>query len=169
MLLGASFMLLETRAITQFALLFGSTWLVNAIVVSSILVVIYFGNLVMQSRASLPKTLVYSALLASLIALYFVPLDAALPFSFGLRMLAAAGVIGAPVFAASLIFSDSFRHAPDASAAFGANLVGVVIGGALEYSSMQFGLKFLYLIAAAMYVAAWAAEYFSHRSPKPAI
>jgi hypothetical protein len=31
---------------------------------------------------------------------------------------------------------------------------------------MQFGLKFLYLIAALMYVAAWAAEHFSQRSPK---
>jgi hypothetical protein len=125
----------------------------------------------MQSRkeSPLPKRVVYGALLASLIALYFVPLDAALPFNFALRLLAAGLVIGAPVFAASLIFSDSFRRAPDAAAAFGANLVGVVIGGALEYSSMQFGLKFLYLIAAAMYVAAWAAEHFSHRSPKPAI
>jgi hypothetical protein len=166
MLLGASFMLLETRAITQFALLFGSTWLVNAIVVSSILVVIYFGNLLLQKRAMLPKPVVYGALLASLIALYFVPLDAVLPFSLPLRVLLAGLVIGAPVFAASLIFSDSFRRAPDASAAFGANLVGVVIGGALEYSSMQFGLKFLYLIAAAMYLAAWAAERYASRSPK---
>jgi spermidine synthase len=164
MLLGASFMLLETRAITQFALLFGSTWLVNAIVVSSILVVIYLGNLLLQKRTMPPKPVVYAALLASLIALYFIPLDAALPFSLPLRVLIAGLVIGAPVFGASLIFSDSFRRAPDASSAFGANLVGVVIGGALEYSSMQFGLKFLYLIAAAMYVAAWAAERYSARS-----
>jgi hypothetical protein len=166
MLLGASFMLLETRAITQFALLFGSTWLVNAIVVGSILVVIYLGNLLLQKRTLPPKPVVYCALLASLIALYFIPLDAALPFNLPLRVLIAGLVIGAPVFGASLIFSDSFRRAPDASAAFGANLVGVVIGGALEYSSMQFGLKFLYLVAAAMNVAAWAAERYARRSPK---
>ena len=168
LLLGASFMLLETRAITQFALLFGATWFVNAIVISAILIVIYLGNRLLQARPNLPKQVIYGALLVSLIALYFVPLDAALPFSFGLRVLAAAAVIGTPVFAASLIFSDSFRRAPDAASAFGANLVGVVIGGALEYSSMQFGLKFLYLIAATMYAAAWAAEYYSQRSPKPA-
>jgi hypothetical protein len=157
-LLGASFMLLETRAITQFALLFGSTWLVNAIVVTSILMVVYLGNALLRARVTVPKQVVYALLLASLIGLYFLPLEAALPFSYGLRLLAAGAVIGVPVFAASLIFSDSFRRAPDASAAFGANLVGVVIGGALEYSSMQFGLKLLYLVAAALYVAAWVAE-----------
>lgn len=111
----------------------------------------------------------YVALLASLIGLYFLPLDALLPFSLGVRVLAAAAVVGAPVFAASLIFSDSFRRAPDAASAFGANLIGVVIGGALEYSSMQLGLKSLYLIAAAMYVAAWAAEHFARRSPMNAL
>jgi hypothetical protein len=163
-LLGASFMLLETRAITQFALLFGSTWFVNAIVVSSILVVVYLGNALLRARVTLPKPLVYALLLGSLIGLYFLPLEAALPFGFGLRVLAAGAVIGVPVFAASLIFSDSFRSAPDASAAFGANLVGVVIGGALEYSSMQFGLKLLYLVAAGLYLAAWAAERVNLRS-----
>ena len=39
-LLGAAFMLLETRAVTMFALLFGTTWLVNAIVFAGILVAV---------------------------------------------------------------------------------------------------------------------------------
>jgi Spermine/spermidine synthase domain len=157
-LLGAAFMLLETRAITQFALLFGSTWLVNAIVVSSILVMIYLGNRLLQTEIVLPKTVVYCGLLASLVALYFVPLDALLPYNLGLRVLGAALVVGVPLFGASLVFSDSFRRAPDAAAAFGANLVGVVVGGALEYSSMQFGLKMLYPLAALIYLLAFLAE-----------
>jgi len=33
--LGAAFMLLETRAVVQMALLFGSTWLVNSVVLPS--------------------------------------------------------------------------------------------------------------------------------------
>jgi hypothetical protein len=157
-LLGASFMLLETRAITQFALLFGSTWLVNAIVVGSILVVIFAGNRLLQTGRSLPKSATYLALLASLVGLYFVPLDALLPLDLATRVIAAGLVVGTPLVAASLLFSDSFRRAPDAAAAFGANLVGVVLGGALEYSSMQFGLKFLYLVAALIYLLAWLAE-----------
>jgi hypothetical protein len=137
---------------------------VNAIVVTSILLVVYLGNALLRARVTVPKPLVYALLLASLIGLYFLPLEAALPFGYGMRLLAAGAVIGVPVFAASLIFSDSFRSAPDASAAFGANLVGVVIGGALEYSSMQFGLKLLYLVAAGLYIAAWVAEHVSARA-----
>ena len=36
--LGAAFMLLETRAVVQMALLFGSTWLVNSAVFFTVLV-----------------------------------------------------------------------------------------------------------------------------------
>ena len=32
-LLGAGFMLLETKAVTELSLLFGSTWIVNAVVI----------------------------------------------------------------------------------------------------------------------------------------
>jgi hypothetical protein len=37
-LLGAAFLLLETRGVTRFALLFGTTWLVNALVFAGVLV-----------------------------------------------------------------------------------------------------------------------------------
>src|SRR5205085_9137021 len=43
--LGAAFMLLETRAVAQMALLFGSTWLVNSSVFFTILVLILLANL----------------------------------------------------------------------------------------------------------------------------
>jgi SAM-dependent methyltransferase len=179
-LLGASFMLLETRAITQFALLFGSTWFVSAIVIASILLVIFAGNRWLQRRGGVTATVkraIYTGLLASLFVLYFLPIDAILPFNLGLRIGAAAIVIGVPLFCASLLFSDSFRRAPDGAAAFGANLVGVVLGGALEYSSMQFGLRALYLGAAALYSLAWLAEHFdigvtrseSKRAVEPAL
>ena len=39
--MGAAFLLLETKNIVQFALLFGSTWLVNALVTVAILVAVY--------------------------------------------------------------------------------------------------------------------------------
>ena len=39
-LLGAAFLLLETRAITMFALLFGTTWLVNALVFTGVLLAV---------------------------------------------------------------------------------------------------------------------------------
>ncbi len=157
MLLGAAFMLLETRAITQFALLFGSTWIVNAIVIGSILSVIWLGNYLLWTGRTAPPKVIYPLLLACLIVLYVVPIDFALHLSTGPRVLAAAVIIGLPVFLASLVFSESFRHVTDTSAAFGSNLVGVVIGGTLEYASMIWGLDFLYLLALGMYVLSWIA------------
>jgi hypothetical protein len=38
--MGASFLLIESKAVTTLGLLFGSTWLVNSVVIGSILVMI---------------------------------------------------------------------------------------------------------------------------------
>src|SRR5207244_4651138 len=43
--LGAAFMLLETKAVVQMAVLFGSTWLVNSAVFFTILLLILLANL----------------------------------------------------------------------------------------------------------------------------
>ena len=43
--LGAAFMLLETKAVVQLALLFGSTWLVNSLVFFTVLIMILLANL----------------------------------------------------------------------------------------------------------------------------
>ena len=39
--MGAAFLLLETKNIVQFALLFGTTWLVNSLVFAGVLVAVY--------------------------------------------------------------------------------------------------------------------------------
>jgi hypothetical protein len=71
-----------------------------------------------------------------------------------MRVLVTGLLIGVPIFFASLIFSYSFRKAQDTATAFGFNLLGIVIGGVLEYSSMIYGLSFLYLIAIVIYALA---------------
>jgi spermidine synthase len=48
--LGAAFLLLETRSITRFALLFGTTWFVNSLVFFAILVAILLANLYVLRR-----------------------------------------------------------------------------------------------------------------------
>jgi hypothetical protein len=95
---------------------------------------------------------------------YFVPLDALLWLGLGGRLAASVMLIGTPIFFASLIFSHSFREAPSPAAAFGSNLVGVVIGGSLEYTSMIFGLDFLYLLAFAIYDLSWLSDGWSQRA-----
>ena len=45
-LLGAAFLLLETRAVTQLSLLFGSTWIVNTSVFGGVLAMVLAANTV---------------------------------------------------------------------------------------------------------------------------
>ena len=56
-LLGAAFLLLETRGVTRFALLFGTTWLVNALVFAGVLVVVLLAVEITRTvaTASLPR------------------------------------------------------------------------------------------------------------------
>jgi len=60
-----------------------------------------------------------------------------------------------PILFASVIFSFHFKSAKHASAMFGINLMGAVLGGFLEYGSMVTGLNSLYLIAALFYAVSF--------------
>ncbi len=157
-LLGAGFMLLETRSITSASLLFGATWLVNAIVISGILAVVFIGNLLVSRGVRLPRPVCYGALFAILLTQYFVSAKWVLTLPFAIRLVAGALWLAAPIFFTSLIFSEAFQRSGDTAAAFGANLLGVVIGGVLEYASMVVGLNALYLGALAIYVGAGAVD-----------
>ncbi len=157
-LLGAGFMLLETRSITSASLLFGATWLVNAVVISGILAVVFIGNLFVSRGVRLPRPVCYGALFAILLTEYFVSAKWVLVLPFGVRLVAGALWLAAPIFFTSLIFSEAFERSGDTAAAFGANLLGVVIGGVLEYASMVVGLNALYLGALAIYIGAGAVD-----------
>jgi spermidine synthase len=164
--LGAGFMLLETRSITSIALFFGATWIVNAIVIGAILVVISAGNMLMLLNFRIPLIFCFLGLFVSLALGYLVPPYFILDFSYPLRVLLTAAWFGLPIFFASLIFSCSFRNVEHTSVAFGSNLLGVVLGGICEYSSMVFGLNALYLLAIFLYACALffgRKQYFTFR------
>jgi SAM-dependent methyltransferase len=165
-LLGAGFMLLETRSLTKSALLFGSTWFVNAIVIATILLMIFCANALVLLFGHWSKKINYAGLAACLIIGYLVPLNFILDFSFVPRVIVAGLWLGSSIFFAGLVFSNSFRQAESASSAFGANLLGVVLGGCLEYTSMCFGLNFLYLLALAIYLLAYLTD--RNIFPRPA-
>jgi hypothetical protein len=61
----------------------------------------------------------------------------------------------APVFFANLVFSYSFRDTRTADMAFASNLLGAVIGGAVEYVALISGYGFLLVLVALLYLAAW--------------
>jgi SAM-dependent methyltransferase len=150
-LLGAGFMLLETKAITELALFYGSTWVVIAVVIAAILTMAFFANLVVMRLPALPKTLSYVLLLASLaLSLWF---SSSLNSSYGesAARLIATGVITLPLFFSGLVFSSELKSASSIASAMGSNLIGAMVGGCLEYNSMYFGYRSLYFLALAIY------------------
>jgi len=166
-LLGAGFMLLETRSVTQTALLFGSTWIVNALVFASILATILFANLLVQVRRAPRLQVAYPLLLVTLTALYFFPFGQLLRFDFVGRLAAASLVVGLPILWASILFATLIRDEVSIDRAFGSNLLGVVVGGCVEYTSNLWGLNAMLLIALFIYASSAILVPQSRWSPAP--
>jgi SAM-dependent methyltransferase len=150
-LLGAGFMLIETKAVVVMALLFGSTWLVNSVVFFAVLLMILLANLwTLKSR---PRRLwpYYVGLLATLLLNSLVPLDFFLGMSRSLQVIGSSLLVFSPVLCAGVVFAASFKraHAPDR--AFGFNIAGAMLGGLCENSSMLLGFQYLLFVAALFY------------------
>jgi hypothetical protein len=57
------------------------------------------------------------------------------------------------VFLANLVFAGSFKGTgPTADVAFASNLIGIMLGGMLEYASLLIGYQNLLLIVIGFYV-----------------
>jgi len=151
--LGAGFMLLEAQIVSKMALLFGTTWVVNAIVVSGLLCLIVAANLVYSSWPRLPLSFAYAGLFLSLAVMFAVPLEKLFLESWLLRAILATLALCVPVFFAGIIFVSSFARAGFRGSALGSNLFGALLGGLLESFSLWFGLRSLTILAAALYVA----------------
>jgi spermidine synthase len=149
--LGAAFLLLETRAVTGFALLFGTTWVVNALVFAGVLIVVLLAVIATERWRTPPLKVVYAMLAASLLLAAAIPPDLLLELNVPLRLLAAVSLAFAPIFLANLVFAKRFAETHDGPAAFGANLLGAMLGGALEYVSLITGYQALLLLAGVLY------------------
>lgn len=153
--MGAGFLLVETKSVTEMSLLFGSTWSVNLLVFSSILVMVLLANLLVLWRRPLSLPSLFAGLLASLALAYLVPASRLLGLGVAGQWLLGGLMVALPIFFAALIFSSLFRASADAPRALAHNLLGAIVGGVLEYSAMAVGIKALYLIAAGIYGFAW--------------
>jgi spermidine synthase len=153
--MGAAFLLLETKNIVQYALLFGTTWLVNALVFSGILLsVLAAVEVARRFRFRNPAHL-YVALFTALGLAWVVPPQALLAVPFFPRFLLATLVAFTPIFLANLVFADRFRNVDSSATAFGANLLGAMVGGLLEYGALVFGYQMLLLVVAVLYSLAY--------------
>jgi spermidine synthase len=155
--LGAGFLLLEAQIISKMALLFGTTWLVNSIVIAGLMLLIVASNFFVQWNPKIPMMVGYLGILFTIAAGYFVPLEQLFFHSFWLKALAATAALCLPVFFAGIVFIKSFALEGFSSEALGSNLLGALAGGLLESLSMWTGIRSLLIIAALLYLAsAWA-------------
>ena len=154
-LLGVAFLLLETRSLVTFSLLFGTTWIVNALAFFAILLSVLGAIVVSAARPRLPVPALYVALLATLGLAYLLPPSALLIEPAALRYAVGAAVAFAPIFLANLVFAHAFRDSEEADLAFASNLLGAMVGGALEWLALLMGYQALLLLVAVTYVAAY--------------
>ena len=155
-LLGAGFMLLETKSIVQFALLWGSTWSSASLAIASVLVMALASALV-AGRVEIRRRSVIAAVLLGLIALnYFIPVGRVRFESRAAESIFYGLLVFSPVFCAGLLFSSSFKRSSSTATDFGANLLGAIVGGVGEYLSLIAGYQFLLILVAACYLAAIA-------------
>jgi len=155
--MGAAFLLLETKNVVQFALLFGTTWFVNALVFAGILASVYAAVMVAQRVRFRNVPLLYAMLAFSLALAWAIEPECLLGLDVSLRFAAATSLGFAPVFLANLIFAERFRTAATSTVAFATNLLGAMVGGVLEYSSLVLGYRNLLVLIAIIYGLAFFA------------
>jgi len=161
--MGAAFMLLEAKSIVQFLLLFGSTWLVNSLVFFGILLVVLLANGLAARFPFTDLRPLYLLLAAALTVNFLLPLDRLLFEPRTLRYLVAIALLFSPIFFANLIYSRLFRDTSQANLAFGANLLGTMLGGSMEYVALYVGYHDLVLLAAIFYGLAFFSLTRLHR------
>jgi hypothetical protein len=151
--MGIAFLLLETKSVLQFSLLFGTTWLNNSLVFLAVLISVLLANwtarLIKNDR---PLLIIYLLLVISAMSTYFYPLSNLLRLdNVFIRFLVASIMTFSPIFFANLIFSIVFRGQAIAEHIFGWNLIGAPLGGVIEYTGMMFGYNFLTIIVVFCY------------------
>lgn len=152
--MGAAFLLLESKSIIHFALLFGTTWFVNALVFIGVLLTVYLAIEVTQYVSRLKPVVLYALLLSSLLLSWLVPDAWLLTLSLPLRFTAATALAFSPILFANLVFVQRFRLTLHAAEAFGVNILGAVLGGVLEYTSLMIGFRSLTLMVVVLYTLA---------------
>lgn len=154
-LLGAGFLLMETRAMLAISVLFESTWVVNSAIIGLVLVMATLSNIVVIKSKSRSLLLPYAALLIALLVMFSIPLAPLASQPLAIKTLLAGLLLGAPFFCSGLVFSRSFASVEHPDVALGVNILGAIFGGCLEYLSVVMGVNGLTLLAVAVYAASW--------------
>lgn len=152
--LGVGFMLLQTKSIIQFALLWGSTWVVASLTIASVLCMALAATYTV-ARVEIKKPWMVGGVLLGLLGLsYGLPIGRLAFDSLVLESVVYSLLVFSPIFCAGLLFGSSLRRSTEVSRDYGANLLGGMVGGVAEYLSLATGFQFLLLVIAGCYVLA---------------
>ena len=165
--LGAAFLLMEVYAINRLALIFGTTWLVSAVSIATMLIEIVAANLVVSLIRFNLRPFGYLGLAVLLPAGWWIGPEIVLGQDWPMGMAYALFLLS-PVFCAGIVFASSFRSSQQAGTALGANILGAVLGGWAEYASMATGIRFMALVALGLYAASLLCIILDHRRSQTA-
>jgi hypothetical protein len=155
--MGAAFLLVETKNISQLAILFGATWLTNMVVFASVFIVAILANLIVERKSVANLPALYAALGISLLLSYFLPFSSMTQLPMLSRAALGGSVTALPVLFSSFIFAKMFKETDLANNALGSNILGGLLGGSVESLSVFFGVRAMVLLAIAIYGASWIA------------
>ncbi len=154
--MGVAFVLLETRSVVTFGLFFGSTWWNNVVVFAAIHVSVLLAVLVNAWLPRLPRRAMAAALVASLLFAWGLPPSTLLVGGTVARAVLAGAVAFLPIFCANVLFASVFKSAREGRVSYAFNLLGGMLGGALEYVSLLIGYRALLAVALVLYLGALA-------------
>ena len=155
--LGAGFMLVETKGITEMGLTFGNTWQVIGIVFAGILIMAFLGNCLVQWLDIKRPQLAFVFLLAALAAGFLAARGGGFA-STPLGRFETAALLSLPLLFSGMVFSTLLAAQRHIAAIMAMNLLGAIVGGLLEYNSMYLGFQALYLMAMGCYALAFVAD-----------
>ena len=162
--LGAGFMLIETKCITEMAKIYGSTWMVTSIVIAVVLIMAFIANLLVIKKIRLKVFHVYSLLIISLFLGYFSSLIGFNLINQKVFNLFFPIILTLPILFSGIAFSKELLKLNSASQAISANILGAMLGGFLEYNSMYFGFSSLYFLAGFLYLLAFLFYFFKYKT-----
>ena len=155
--LGAGFMLVETKGITEMGLTFGNTWQVIGVVFAGILTMAFIGNCLVQWLAIKRRLFPYLLLLAALLIGWLAARAGGFA-STSVGRLETAVVLSLPLLFSGIVFSTLLSTRGHIAGIMAMNLLGAIVGGLLEYNSMYLGFQALYLMAMGCYALAFVSD-----------
>ena len=138
-------------------LTFGNTWQVIGIVIAGILTMAFIGNCLVAWFNIKRPYIWYGLLLAAIAAGWFAAKSGGFA-STPIGRLETVVMLTCPLLFSGVVFSSLLTNKGNVSSMMAMNLLGAICGGLLEYNSMYFGFRWLYLAAMGCYIMAFVSD-----------